>query len=95
MDLTGWDGLAGVEWLCPCVRSRVGFGDGPADVRVGGAAVEATCGMGDGSTPGFTVRAGFAVRAGCLLCGLAVALNGGCVPAQVACPQPPTPETGE
>ena len=81
VDLTGLDGLAGVGWPCPCVWSRVGLGGGPVGVPDRDAAVEAVCGMGDGSSPGV------AGRAGCLPCGLAGALTGGSVPAQVMRPQ--------
>jgi hypothetical protein len=80
VGLAGWDGLGGVGWLCG--RCRVRIGRGPA-VLVRGAAAEATCGMGDGNTPGL------AVRAGCLPGGLAVALKGGSVLPQVTSPQPP------
>lgn len=80
VGLAGCDGLGRVGWVgWPCAGC---CGRGPG---LRGAAAEAPCGRGDGSPPGRAVRAGWLLR------GLAVALNGGSVLPQATSPQPPVP----
>jgi hypothetical protein len=86
VGLAGCDGLGGVGWAggvgwvgwaCAGCRGRC---FGPR-----GVAANAPCGRGDGSPPGRAVRAGWLLR------GLTVALNGGGVLPHTTSPQPPTP----